>query len=1578
LSIHTNGRPEVTEKNTSIVGEFDDIVDQLRGMLDRLQGRVVTLTNDLQMAADISTRVASILELKKLLPQLAEEIKEGFNLHHVNIYMMDEAGEKLVLQAASGRVGSELLRKGYMVDITDEGNIVAHAARDQRAIVSNDTEHDTRYHFSGSVEGTRAKLVVPMITQGEVVGVLAVQADTVDRFDDTDVRVKTTLAEQLAVAVKSAQAFAEVQEARSELLLSNQAIQASASGVSIADATMPDMPLIFVNPAFTQITGYTEEEAVGSNCRFLQGDDRDQESVDAVRHAIQNQEAVTVVLRNYRKDGTMFWNELSVAPLFDSGQLTHYVGIQTDITDRVQGEERENLAYAIGQQLNTITEPRDLLQFAVETLASAFEYYHAHVYGYDDRASQLTVLAGLGKAGDTMVAEEHSIRLDAERSVVARAARSLSAVIIQNVADDDKHLPNPLIPDTKSEAAVPLFVGSQLLGVLDVQSDEANGFDESEVRLLSLVASQLSVALSNAQQLQDAETRLRNISVANQAGRIINETTDMRTMLQEILRVASNALGADNAVYTGWDNTAEEWYGLAGYNIDHDFVLTIRNPGEEIPHGMRAINTNEVVSVDNAYEYEDFPMEYVESIGIKSVAAMPVVGARDVHGVAFFNFNNDFHRFSQEEIALLDTVSRQVAIGIENKRFEERTRQNEERFRAMIESAPEAILVLDGQTGEFIQGSQPAVKLYEAESIDDVMGLTPLHFAPEVQVDGRTSAETVQNAIQAAFSGDSAVVYDWQVKTAKGNLKDTEVRVTLMPPDESGRPLIRASIFDVSDRRRAEREIEQRAEELAMVAEVATEATNVMDMNRLMTDAVELTKERFDLYHVHIYLIDGPVLRLAAGSGTAGQQMLGAGHQISLSHDSSLVASAARSGRTVISGDVTREPDFLPNPLLPRTRSEISVPLSYQRQVIGVLDMQSRTPDRFGRQEETIFQILAGQLAVAVENAGAFQREQERRRENELLAEIGQKLTQAEEEQDLLAAFDQFAQEYNTSLATLAYAEDNVSTLVGARAAGVEPMPLSIFPVLEFTVEEFPVMDLVISNLDEILVISDVENDPRVNKGTIYEFLKATNVGATISVPIVNSGRWRGTLSFNFTEPTEFGDDFIDTLYRIRPTLSAAVASRQAFLREQAVSQESQKQALELETVAQVTTATSTILETGALLKQVSELTKSAFELYHAHIYLYDDANKQLRLAAGAGNQGDIMLQNRHAIGLSNDTSVVAQAARERQGVIIADVSSSPTFLPNPLLPETRSEMALPMMVAGELLGVLDVQSNVAGRFTEDDLRIKSILAGQIAVAVKNAQAYEQQQVVNEKLNEVNQLKSQFLASMSHELRTPLNSIIGYSEVLLDGGDGELSEDAHEDVDIIYTSGRHLLAIINDILNLAKIEAGQMQLHKQPADLVNILRDVIKTNEVLIGDKPLELKLRTDVDELIMTVDELRMRQVVLNLFSNAVKFTEAGSITLDLTMQDDETVRVAVIDTGIGISEEGLEIVFDQFRQVDGTSTRKAGGTGLGLTITKYLVEMHGGEIYAESEVGEGTTFWFTLPLVEREVDPQEVISPV
>jgi PAS domain S-box-containing protein len=597
----------------------------------------------------------------------------------------------------------------------------------------------------------------------------------------------------------------------------------------------------------------------------------------------------------------------------------------------------------------------------------------------------------------------------------------------------------------------------------------------------------------------------------------------------------------------------------------------------------------------------------------------------------------------------------------------------------------------------------------------------------------------------------------------------------------------------------------------------------------------------------------------------------------------------------------------------------------------------------------------------------------------ELVASISTALTQATDEETILGAVAAMGEVYGANVSILAYAAassaergaDDVDFKITAVRGDEESSYLSAPDIASIlNTDNYPLLASMLPHPEENVVIEDMAESPRLTDDIRQKVIDA-NIQATILIPLFGNGQWQGFLTLVWRTPQMFPTELIEVMDSVRAPLSATVAGRRAYLAEEEARTLSDTRAVELTTVAQVSTQVSSTLDVDGILQQVADLVKERFGLYHAHIYLLNEVEDRLVLVAGAGEAGRLMKEYGHSIPYYSEVSIVAQTARSHIGRIVNDVTKSSTFLPNPLLPDTKSEMSVPMIVRNQLIGVLDVQSDRRGRFTDEDLRVKSILAGQIAIALQNARAFtelearaQEARQTAEQLRELDRLKSQFLANMSHELRTPLNSIIGYAEVLLDGVDGELTDDAVEDLTAIYDSGRHLLSIINEVLDLAKIEAGQMQLDLRDLSLPELVQEIVRTGQVLVKDKDVVLTSVEDATVPQISADQLRLKQIIWNLVSNAVKFTERGSVTVRYGTLDKDHVYVRVIDTGIGISEDKQHLIFERFSQVDGSSTRRAGGTGLGLTITQQLVRMHSGELKVESKLGEGSTFTLTLPI--------------
>jgi signal transduction histidine kinase len=313
----------------------------------------------------------------------------------------------------------------------------------------------------------------------------------------------------------------------------------------------------------------------------------------------------------------------------------------------------------------------------------------------------------------------------------------------------------------------------------------------------------------------------------------------------------------------------------------------------------------------------------------------------------------------------------------------------------------------------------------------------------------------------------------------------------------------------------------------------------------------------------------------------------------------------------------------------------------------------------------------------------------------------------------------------------------------------------------------------------------------------------------------------------------------------------------------------------------------------------------------------------------------------------------------------------------NPLLPLTRSEIAMPLRIGDQIIGVLDLQSVEPNAYDDEDVQVFQMMADQIAIAVNNARLFEKSEEARHIADEANRQKSEFLSNMSHELRTPLNVIIGYSHSMLHRPtmyeNVALPSSYTSAVESIMVSGQHLLGLINDILDLSKIEAGRIELDIRPTNVWPILEGVRTTTLGLLKSG---VKLRADYAANLppVMVDELRFRQIVLNLVSNAAKFTEQGFITMDAAIQGDSIV-FSVADTGTGISEDAKSVIFGRYRQASSEIARKVGGTGLGLNICQQLTTMHGGKIWFDSVAGQGSTFYFSIPLAP---DSIEAITPV
>jgi signal transduction histidine kinase len=498
--------------------------------------------------------------------------------------------------------------------------------------------------------------------------------------------------------------------------------------------------------------------------------------------------------------------------------------------------------------------------------------------------------------------------------------------------------------------------------------------------------------------------------------------------------------------------------------------------------------------------------------------------------------------------------------------------------------------------------------------------------------------------------------------------------------------------------------------------------------------------------------------------------------------------------------------------------------------------------------------------------------------------------------------------------------------------------------------------------------IADALTDPRVTEdGRAYS--RVAGFRSMVTVPLLRRDEAIGAIAVTRREPGGFTDDEIALLRTFAAQAVIAIENVRLF-------SELQTSNRELTTALDKQTATSDILrvisQSQTDVQPVFDtIVRNAVRLcgaIHGGVYTFDDGMIHAR-----ANEGYTPEQLEHWRSTFprpvTSGSVVARAIRTNSVVLIDDLETALAFevsretLANLRVRGSRSLLAVPMSRQHQVIGSIALAHGHVGAFSEAHVELLRTFADQAVIAIENVRLFKELEAANRDLAAASQHKSEFLANMSHELRTPLNAIIGFSEVLSERMFGELNEKQDEYLKDINASGTHLLSLINDILDLSKIEAGRMELELTDFHLPTALDSALTFVRERAARRGIVLHMHVDNTLGQIQADERKIRQVVLNLLSNAIKFTPGGGRIEVAAVPRDNSVEVSVSDTGVGIAPEDQEAVFEEFRQV-GTADKKVEGTGLGLTLCRKFVELHGGRIWVKSEVGAGSTFTFTIPL--------------
>ncbi len=767
--------------------------------------------------------------------------------------------------------------------------------------------------------------------------------------------------------------------------------------------------------------------------------------------------------------------------------------------------------------------------------------------------------------------------------------------------------------------------------------------------------------------------------------------------------------------------------------------------------------------------------------------------------------------------------------------------------------------------------------------------------------------------------------------------------------------------------------------DLAALHDVTTAASRSLEIEPVLDEVIRKITEIFAFDSMSIFLFDRQREYLNRVASFAPHEE--APSPRAFRRGQGLTGRVADTGEPIIFENVKTDPRYQELSQTKATQQRdhcffALFPIKAKERFLGTITCLGKEPRKLIAEEVRLINSMCDQIGVAVENINLFEQVKSKTAElessnselrealeqqtatSEVLRVIASSPTELQPVLDTLIAnavrlsgatrghVRQFDGEFHRVVAHYGETAEMIATL---RA---NPLPASPeLPAARAHVGGTPVH------------ILDVQAETGVHLGLARQMGTRT----MLAVPLLREGTNIGSLTIwrDVVEP--FSERQIELVKTFADQAVIAIENVRLFNELNERTNELTRSVGELRALGEVSQAVSSTLDLETVLTRIVSHAVQLSGTDGGAIYEYDEDSQEFLLRATDHMEDELITALRANPPRLGD-GVVGRAAATHEPVVVPNILEESAYAPRmrQILERFgfRASLAVPLLREDRIVGGLVVRRKSTGEFRPEVIELLKTFATQSVLAIQNARLFREIEEKSQQIEAANRHKSEFLANMSHELRTPLNAIIGFSEVLQEKLFGELNDKQAEYTDDILTSGRHLLSLINEILDLSKVEAGRMELELATFDLplaIDNARTFVRERATNHG-----ITLDVKVDERLsdFTGDERKIKQILLNLLSNAVKFTpEGGRITIN-ARPTNGSVEISVTDTGIGIAEEDQPRVFEEFRQVGTDYAHKVEGTGLGLTLAKKFVELHGGRIWVESEVGKGSTFVFTLPV--------------
>jgi GAF domain-containing protein/anti-sigma regulatory factor (Ser/Thr protein kinase) len=1149
----------------------------------------------------------------------------------------------------------------------------------------------------------------------------------------------------------------------------------------------------------------------------------------------------------------------------------------------------------------------------------------------------------------------------------------------------------------RSIFATPLVREGRAIGVLLLRRTAVRPFTDKQVALLKTFADQAAIAIENVRLFNETKESLERQTATAEILRVISGTpTDTRPVFDAIVQSGLNVFagaGVGVAIANG-----ERVRIVAAGGILGPMAAKVDMPrSRESATGAAIVDRAVVNIVDTeAPDAPPYARDNGRLLGFRAIAAAPMLREGEAIGAIGVTLSNP-GGLSDKQLDLLKTFADQAVIAIENVRLFNETKEALERqtatadilrvisgsptnvqpvFEAILDNATKLceaqlgfLFLPDGQIWNMVShrgASDEAQALYRNFRVGPHTGLgrmirdrQPVHIE-DLVADAATSQRdplriaTIEKLGARTFLAvpllkegaviGAVVIYRKEVRP----FGEPQIRLLSTFADQAVIAIENVRLFNETkeslERQTATSEI------LRVIAGSPDDVQPVFDT--IVRNAVALCNGMF----ANAFRYDGELLHFAASSITNPEARKLLAEVYPRRPDKTQM-----SGRAVLAKAVVRMEDALSDPDYDRRHAQVGgwrrmlgVPMLREGNPIGAIVVAWAEPGPISKVQELLLQTFADQAVIAIENVRLFNETKEALEQQTAISEILRVISGSPSDVKpvLHAVAERAARICGAQYADVVLVEAQ-GLRVAASMGDIGRTGLTeIVPLDRTTVMGRSVIDRMPLHIVDLLTQGG--EFPR-GRAMALEYGHRT----ILCVPLVRENTALGTIMLRRTEVRPFEEKHIALLQTFADQAAIAIQNVRLF-NETKEALDQQKASAEV-----LGAISSSIADTTPVFEKILESCERLFEGKLVGINLVgDDGLIHMGAYHGPGREG---LEKVFPLQLDRESGS-GSAIVERRVIHCPDLENGADVPPaaqrGGRATGIKSEIFAPMMWDGRGQGVVFVGREYTGPFSDKEIALLKTFADQAVIAIQNARLFREIQEKSAQLEVANKHKSDFLANMSHELRTPLNAIIGFSEALMDRMFGEVNDKQADYLKDIHESGRHLLSLINDILDLSKIEAGRMDLELSSFHLPTALSNAMTLIRERAQRHGIELGLEVDQQLGEFQADERKFKQIMLNLLSNAVKFTPDGGRVDVCAKKDTDKIEIAVKDTGIGIAPEDQAVVFEEFKQVGRDQMRKAEGTGLGLALTRRFVELHGGAIRLESTPGKGSTFTVSLPI--------------